>query len=232
MLKYFSGAFVVKGKGAVSVDSKVVHIYLQPSLGDHVCKDMVHKGLEGGWSIVETKKHDGGLIETEWGNKGHFPLIRFLDSNIVVPPADVKFGEVDGILYVIDEFCDERKRIGVPDSMAIEVSIILARTKGSILLWDEEEWCCLGRFGGDDSPSLKMFLDKSFAGILFCRIEGINLGNLQDEGVFEIDSMVKGAMRRELFIGLFRKNVGKILTKFRDRDFLRLFRLSYFRGDG
>ena len=27
-LKYFSGAFVVKGKGAVSVDSEVVHIYL------------------------------------------------------------------------------------------------------------------------------------------------------------------------------------------------------------
>ena len=75
MLKYSSGAVAVKSKGAISVDSEVVHVYLQPSFGDHVCEDMVHKGLEGGWSVAETKKYDGGLIETKWGNKGHFPLI-------------------------------------------------------------------------------------------------------------------------------------------------------------
>ena len=37
------------------------------------------------------------------GDKGCFPLVLFVNLNVVVPPSDVKFGKQGGVFRVIDE---------------------------------------------------------------------------------------------------------------------------------
>ena len=63
---------------------------------------MVHEGLEHWRSIAETEKHDYGFIETEGSNECGFPLIFFVNANIVISPSDIEFGEESGVFHVID----------------------------------------------------------------------------------------------------------------------------------
>ena len=48
--------------------------------------------------------------------------------------------------------------------------------------------------------SLEMFFDEGFAGIFFSRVEQVYFGNLGDEHIFEVNGVVKWAMRGKLFI--------------------------------
>ena len=73
------------------------------------------------------------------GDKGCLPLMAILDSHIVVSPTNVEFCEDSGISQFVDEIGDEGKGVGVTDSMFVDVAVILARAKSSILLFDEEE---------------------------------------------------------------------------------------------
>ena len=63
---------------------------------------MVHECLKCRRSIAETEKHDCGFIEAEGSNEHCFPLIFFLNANVVISPSYIKFGEEGGILHVID----------------------------------------------------------------------------------------------------------------------------------
>ena len=51
--------------------------------------------------------------------------------------------------------------------------------------------------------SLKMFIDESFASFLFGGVKRIDFRNLWDKGIFELNSVIKGSMRKENVIGLF-----------------------------
>ena len=110
---------------------------------------MVHECLECGRCIAESKEHNGGFEESHGSNEGSFPLVFFLNANVVVSPTNVKFGKQGRFFHVINEFRDERKWIGVLDGMGVQVSIVLARSKGPILLWYKEERGSLGGFRGD-----------------------------------------------------------------------------------
>ena len=63
---------------------------------------MVHECLESWWSIAETKEHDSGLKEAEWGDECSLPLVFFSNVNVVITPSDVKLGEQCGIFHIID----------------------------------------------------------------------------------------------------------------------------------
>ena len=80
------------------------------------------------------------------GNEGHFPLVSILNTNVVVPPSNIKFGKDFGIFNLINEVLDEGERVCIFDSMTVDISIILARLEGirGIFLVDKEEGCCLG----------------------------------------------------------------------------------------
>ena len=84
--------------------------------------------------------------------------------------------------------------------MGVQVSVVLTRVKGSILLWYEEERGSLGGFRGDYPSGLQMFFNKGFACLHFCWIERINLGNLGSEVGMKFDGMVIGTMGRELIV--------------------------------
>ena len=127
------------------VNAKVVHVDLQSFFPEHVGKDMVHECLECGGCITESEEHDGGFEESHGSDESSFPLV-FLNTDIVVSPANVKLGEQSQFLHIIHEFQNEREWIGILDSMRVQVSVVLARAKGSVLLQYEEERRSLGGF--------------------------------------------------------------------------------------
>ena len=77
------------------------------------------------------------------GNEGCFPLVAILDSHVVVSPMNVEFGEDFGISQFVDEIRDEGKGVGVTDGMFVDISVVLARAKSSVLLFNEGEGGCL-----------------------------------------------------------------------------------------
>ena len=63
----------------------------------------------------------------------------FRSANVVVPPSNIHLREVFFSFQFVDEGVDEGKVICIPDSVFIEVSIVLARAQSSILLLKKEE---------------------------------------------------------------------------------------------
>ena len=63
---------------------------------------MIHEGLECWRSVAEAEKYDSGFIETKGSNECSFPLIIFMNANIVITPSYVEFGEEGGVFHVID----------------------------------------------------------------------------------------------------------------------------------
>ena len=139
MLEYPSSAFMMESNIIFGVDPKIVHVDFQPFLSQHVSKDVIHKCLECGGSIAESKEHDSGFKKSHGGNESGFPLILLSDANVVISPMNVKLGEEGGLLHVIDEFWDKGEWIGILDSVGVQIVVVLAWAKGSVLLWYEKE---------------------------------------------------------------------------------------------
>ena len=125
-LEHMSGALMMESYVILGVDSHVVHVDLKPLLRKHICEDMVHESLEGGGSIAEPKEH--GFKESHGGDESGLPLIFLSDANVVISPTNVEFGEQGGFFHVIDEFGDQRERIGIPDGVGVQVAVVLTGT--------------------------------------------------------------------------------------------------------
>ena len=107
---------------------QVVHIDLEPSLGDHVRKDMIHECLKSRRSVAEAKEHDSGFKKAERSDECRFPLVFLLNANVDITPSNIKFREQCGVLHIIDQLWDEGERISSANGVGIEISIILARS--------------------------------------------------------------------------------------------------------
>ena len=77
----------------VRVDEEVIHVYDEPSFSDHIPKGVRHESLKGGGGIGHAEKHDSGFVKSSVGDEGSFPLVTFLDSNIVISPAYIELGK-------------------------------------------------------------------------------------------------------------------------------------------
>ena len=82
-----------------------------------------------------------------------FPLMSILDSDIVVSPSDIKFGEDFHSLEFIDEVGDEWKEVCVMDCVFINIVVVLTGAEATILLFNKEERRCLWGIGGADFAS-------------------------------------------------------------------------------
>ena len=85
---------------------------------------MVHEHLECGRSIAESKEHDGGFKESHRGDECSLPLVLFSNADVVIPPLDVKLGEQDGLLHIIDKFWDEGEWVGILDSVGVQMIVL------------------------------------------------------------------------------------------------------------
>ena len=83
-------------------------------------------------------------------NAAFFLFITFLDTDIVVLPVDIKLDEVACTSEMVNKVRNEWKWIDILDSLWIECPIVLDKSERSILLLNEEYWCCNGGFGGAD----------------------------------------------------------------------------------
>ena len=98
---------MVEGKVIFGVDANVVHINFQPFFHYHIGEDVVHKGLEYRWYIAKPEEHHCWFKKFQGGDKSGFPLVFFINADVVIAPSDVKFCEEGDILHVVDEFEDE-----------------------------------------------------------------------------------------------------------------------------
>ena len=117
---------MVEGKVIFGVDTNVVHIYFQPFFCYHVSEDVVHKGLECRWCIAKPEEHHCWFKESKGSDKGGFPLVFFMNVNVVIAPLNVEFHEEGGILHVVDEFWDEWQRVCILNGVGIKILVDLA----------------------------------------------------------------------------------------------------------
>ena len=92
--------------------------------------------------------------------------------------------------------------------MFIEVSIILARAKSSILFLNEEEGGGLGQLGFSDFARFEMLINELFTSVHLFWVQRIGLGYFREEGILEVDGMVKQSLRREFSCLGFLKHLG------------------------
>ena len=97
-----SSAFMMKCEVPLGVNAQIVHVYFQPALSDHVREDVVHKGLESGWSIANPKEHDCWFKEPKGGDERSLPLVFFSNVDAVESPSDIKLRKDRRIFHVID----------------------------------------------------------------------------------------------------------------------------------
>ena len=75
-------------------NEEVIHVDDKPSLSDHVSERVIHELLECSGGITETEEHNCQFKESFVCNEGGLPLVTVFDLNIVVPPTNIKLGEV------------------------------------------------------------------------------------------------------------------------------------------
>ena len=97
-------ALVVQFEVILGMYPQVVHIDLEPSLGNHVSKDMIHKHLKSWRSVTEAKEHYGGFKEAKRSDECHFPLVFLPNANVVITPLNIKLCEQRGVLHIVDQF--------------------------------------------------------------------------------------------------------------------------------
>ena len=132
------------------MNEEIIHVNDKPSFCNHVMKGVIHEVLESGRGIGETKEHHGWFIEFLMCDKGSFPLMPIFDSDIIVSPSNIKLGEDFRPLEFIDKVGNEGKRVCITDSVFINIAIVLAGSKATVLLFDKEERGCLWGVRGVD----------------------------------------------------------------------------------
>ena len=166
----------------VRVDKEVVHVYDEPSLCNHIPKGVRHELLKGGGGIGHAEEHDSGFVKSSVGDEGSFPLVTFLYSDIVISPLHIKLGEDFGVFKFVDEIGDQWEGICISNSMAIEISVIMARSEASIPFFYEEERRSLEGIGRMNFPRAKVFVDELICSLLFLDREGVEFSYFWGEG--------------------------------------------------
>jgi hypothetical protein len=160
---------------ALREDEDVVEVYANHAFHDEVLENVVHHRLEGGGRVGESEKHHQWLVEAAISTKRCLPLVTLFHSNILVPPSYVELREEFRAAKLIHQFGDEGKRIAILDRNGVERTIVLYKTKRPILLFDEEDRRCHGRFRRLNSPRHEVLLDELVQFDLFVRSEMIDL---------------------------------------------------------
>jgi hypothetical protein len=156
-------------------DEDVIQVDTDHTFGNEILENVIHHGLESGWTVSETEKHHQRFEKSSVGVECGLPLITFLDSDIVVTPMDIELGEVACASKTIDKVRNEWKRIDILDSLCIECAIVLDKLESSILLFNKEYRCCHGRFGGVDPTQCQILFNEDIQFGLLVRTKWINL---------------------------------------------------------
>ena len=132
------------GLGIRGGNEEVIYIDDKPSFSNHVPEGVIHESLERCGGVTKAEEHDRWFEEPFVGDEGHLPLVTVFDADVVVPPTNVKFGEVASIFQLVHEVRDKGKGVGVAGGVFVEISVVLAGAELTVLLFDKEEGRHLG----------------------------------------------------------------------------------------
>jgi hypothetical protein len=131
-------------------NENVIEVYTHHTFHNEILENVIHHGLEDGGRVSESEKHHQRFVETVIGMKCCLPLITCLHLHILVPPPHIKLSEELCMPKLIHQFGNEGERIVILDCDGVQHTIILYKVKHSLLLFDEEDWRCHGRFQRSD----------------------------------------------------------------------------------
>ena len=75
------------------VDYDVIHVNRGMSCGYSQSENRIHYHLEGCGGVGESKEHHSWFEQSFQGEKRCFPFVPWFDSDVIVSPANVDFGE-------------------------------------------------------------------------------------------------------------------------------------------
>ena len=116
--KYLFGSFFVcllVGRE----NEHVVHVYEEPSFGDHVSEGVVHKVLKGRWGVHHSKEHQHGFEKPSVGGEGSFPLVSVFDAYIIVSPPHIELGEEFCSLEFVEEVGYQQEGVSIADCVFV-----------------------------------------------------------------------------------------------------------------
>ena len=139
-------------------------------------------------------------------DKGGFPLVSIFNMDIIIPPANIEFGEDFCFLEFVNEIRDEEKGVCITDSVFIDIAVVLARAKTTILLFDKEEGGCLWGIQRMNFASLQIFIKKVFGCLSFFRRERVYLSNFGFKELVKVYFMVIRAERGDMVCCFFEEH--------------------------
>src|ERR1700722_7565645 len=153
-------------------DQDVVQVDSDLVVDDKILEDFVHHGLECCGGIGEAEKHNKRFKQSSGGSESGFPLITFLNADVVVSPLNIEFCVVLGFNKRIDHWWNGGYRVSVADSHSIKFTVILDRTKCAIFLSDKEERRGHRRFRRADTTGREVLIEK---GVELLLLHGIKV---------------------------------------------------------
>jgi hypothetical protein len=129
--------------------------------------------LEGGGRICETEEHYLRLKQASIGGERSLPFVARFNTNVVVPPPNIEFGEDAGVLKMIDDIQGQGKGIPILDGKVIQLSVVLDKSESSILFLNEKDRGSDWGFGRDNVAFTQVFLQEPIQFLLFVYSIGI-----------------------------------------------------------
>jgi len=97
-------------------------------------QDTVHQGLERRWRICGTERYDDELEVAMVGAEGRLGDVLRVHGHLVVPTAQVEFGEEARTFQFVKELIDHGDREFVLNGLGVEDAIVDAEAPAAILL--------------------------------------------------------------------------------------------------
>ncbi|KAG7439713.1 uncharacterized protein BT62DRAFT_912693 [Guyanagaster necrorhizus] len=137
-------------------DQNVIEINHNLSSDDEILKDVVYhplsNTLKGHRQINEPEKHYHWFKQSPVGLESCFPLISFLDLDIIVSPPHVEFGIVLDSMQFVYQFGDKQSGTVILDHHLIQLLVVLNQSEFAVLLLYEEEGGSHGRLRRSNLP--------------------------------------------------------------------------------
>lgn len=100
----------------------------------------VHKPFKGGWGIGEAEGHDEELIMSLMSPEGRLGNVGWVHQDLVIPRAQVQFGEDHCPMEFVKQFINDRNWKFVFDCIVVKSSIVNTKSSTTIRLADQKDW--------------------------------------------------------------------------------------------
>jgi hypothetical protein len=144
--EYFPDVLLVFGEG-VGVDEDVVEINDHEFI-DEVGENVVHKTLESGGSVRQTKGDHEPFERSIACAESGFPFVAFRDPDQMICVPEVDLCIITRLSRSVKEIGDERKRVPVLFGDLVKGAVVATEAETSVLFLDEHDRSSVRGTGG------------------------------------------------------------------------------------